>query len=336
MAGSNAADSRPDAPTAAGRELVLTRTFDAPRGLVFRAWTDPSQLARWWGPRGFTNPVCEIDPKSGGALRIDMKGPDGTVYPMKGVYREVVEPERIVFSSTAMEDEDGRPAFEILNTVTFDERDGRTTLTLRAVVVVLAASPEAAAAVAGMEEGWSQSLDRLAAELSATAVVDDPDGAEFVITRVFDAPRDLVFRAWTDPGRLAHWFGPRGFTTASTALDLRPGGVFHHSMTSPDGRVMWGRWVFRDIDPPGRLVFVASFSDESGGIARSPFSADWPLEVLSALTFTEHEGRTTLTMRGVPLDAIESERRAFEAGHGSMQKGWAGTLDQLDAFLAGG
>ena len=86
-----------------GHELVLTRVFDAPRELVFKAWTDAKRVAQWWGPHQFTNPVCELDARPGGAIRIHMRGPDGTVYPMTGVYQEVVEPERIVFTSAALD-----------------------------------------------------------------------------------------------------------------------------------------------------------------------------------------------------------------------------------------
>ena len=145
------------------RVLVITRIFDAPRELVFKAWTDPKRLAQWWGPKGFTNPICELDVRPGGAIRIDMTGPDGVVYPTKGVFHEIVEPERLVITTSAFEDEDGNPQLEVLNTVTFTEHNGKTKLTLRAVVVKSA--PAVAAALAGMEEGWSQSLDRLAEEL---------------------------------------------------------------------------------------------------------------------------------------------------------------------------
>jgi len=93
----------------AERELFITRTFDAPRRLVFQAWTDPKQLAQWWGPHGFTNPICELDVRPGGAIRIHMRGPDGAVYPMTGVYREIVAPERLVFTSAAL-DEKGQSA----------------------------------------------------------------------------------------------------------------------------------------------------------------------------------------------------------------------------------
>lgn len=105
----------------ARQELILTRILGAPRSLVFKAWTDPKHLARWWGPRGFTNPVSELDVRPGGRMRIDMRGPDGTSYPMKDIFHEIVEPQRLVLRSTALEDAAGRPLLEILNTVTFDE-----------------------------------------------------------------------------------------------------------------------------------------------------------------------------------------------------------------------
>jgi uncharacterized protein YndB with AHSA1/START domain len=147
----------------ADREIVITRVFDAPRGLVFRAWTDPKHVARWWGPDGFTNPVCELDLRPGGAIRIDMRGPDGTVYPMAGAYREIVEPERLVFVSAAL-DAEGTSLFEVLTTVTFAERGGKTALTLQAKVI--RASAGAAPYLEGMEAGWTQSLERLAGYLA--------------------------------------------------------------------------------------------------------------------------------------------------------------------------
>ena len=105
-------------------------------------------------------------------------------------------------------------------------------------------------------------------------------------------------------------------------------------MRSPAGQEMWGKWVYREIAPPERLVFVQSFSDEAGNTTRAPFSADWPLEVLSVVTFAEHGGRTTVTLRGVPVNATEAERKTFAAGYESMRQGWAGTLDQLAEHLA--
>jgi uncharacterized protein YndB with AHSA1/START domain len=151
----------------AAKELILTRILGAPRSLVFKAWTDAKHLAQWWGPRKFTNPACEFDARPGGLIRIDMRGPDGKVYPMKGVVHEVVEPERLVFTSTALEDEQGKPLFEILNTVTFEDFHGITKLTLNAKLMTrdFKMTPQVAAALSGMEQGWSESLYRLADHL---------------------------------------------------------------------------------------------------------------------------------------------------------------------------
>src|ERR1700675_3192651 len=133
----------------ARQELILTRIFGAPRGLVFRAWTDPQHMARWWGPRGLTNPVRELDVRPGGLKRIDMRGPDGTNYPMKGVFHEIVEPERLVFTSTALEDAAGKSLVEILNTITLDDYNGLTKLTLHAGLITkdLQLTPQVAAAL---------------------------------------------------------------------------------------------------------------------------------------------------------------------------------------------
>jgi uncharacterized protein YndB with AHSA1/START domain len=321
--------ARPEpAASTSDRDLVLTRVFDAPRDLVWQAWTDPKHLANWWGPRGFTSRVHAWDARPGGGIRVDMVAPDGTAYPMGGVFHEVAAPERLVFTATAVEDEDGNPQLEVHTTVTLAERDGKTTLTVRLVAVKV--GPAAAGALAGMAEGWRQQLDRLAEDLAAAAT------EAFVITRVFDAPRDLVFQAWTETGHLTRWFGPVGFTTTARRNDLRPGGVFHYHMRAADGHDMWGKWVYREIAPSERLVFVQSFSDEAGGTTRAPFpsiGATWPLEVLSTVTFAEEGGKTTLTMRGVPINATAEERQTFRGMHGSMRQGWTGTLDQLAAHL---
>ena len=138
--------------------MVATRVFDVPREVVFRAWTDRDQLQRWWGPKGFTNPVCEVDVRPGSAIRIDMRAPDGVVYPMTGTFVEIAEPERLVFISAAL-DQNGEPLFEVLNTVTFEEDAGKTKLTVRPSVSKI--KPGAARYLAGIEPGWSQSLDRL-------------------------------------------------------------------------------------------------------------------------------------------------------------------------------
>jgi uncharacterized protein YndB with AHSA1/START domain len=146
----------------ATREATITRTFDAPRNRVFQMWTDSERMAQWWGPKGFTNPVCEVDARPGGAIRIHMRAPDGVVYPMTGTFRAIAAPERLAFASVA-EDEQGRALLEGMNTVTFEEQDGRTKVTVQASAVPLV--PIAERMVAGMEQGWTQSLERLADSL---------------------------------------------------------------------------------------------------------------------------------------------------------------------------
>src|SRR6267143_1568970 len=116
------------------QELVLIRVFDAPQEFVFKAWTDPKRVTQWWGPHGFSNPVCELDLRPGGAILIHMRGPDGTIYPMTGVYQEGVRPERLGFTSGAL-DADGNPLFEVLTTVTFTEESGKTKQILKARVI---------------------------------------------------------------------------------------------------------------------------------------------------------------------------------------------------------
>ncbi len=148
------------------RRLILERTFNAPRDLLFRMWTEPKHLAAWWGPKDFTNPVCEIDLRPGGAIRIDMKGPDGTVYPMTGTFKEIDPPKKLVFTSKALGPE-GKPLLEVLTTCTFAAEGNRTRFKLDAKITKVVG--DGAMYLAGMEEGWNQSLDRLEQLLEKTS-----------------------------------------------------------------------------------------------------------------------------------------------------------------------
>lgn len=160
------------------------------------------------------------------------------------------------------------------------------------------------------------------------------DQKQFAISRTFNAPRDLVWKAWTEAERLAQWWGPKGSGIKVKALDFRAGGMFHYSMTAPNGQIWWGRFAYREIEKPNRIVFVSSFSDEAGGVSRAPFSPIWPLEVLNDLRFTEQDGKTTVSLRGGPLNATEEEREMFEGMFDSMKQGFGGTFDQLEDYLA--
>ncbi|MES1154947.1 MAG: SRPBCC domain-containing protein [Pseudorhodoplanes sp.] len=157
---------------------------------------------------------------------------------------------------------------------------------------------------------------------------------EFVISRVFDAPRDLVWKMLTEPAHMKEWWGPKGCDVVRAEMDLRPGGSYLYGMKALDGSLMWGKFVYREVVPPEKLVFINSFSDEKGGVTRHPMAPTWPLEMLSTFTFEEMPGgKTKFTVRWMPYNATEEERATFEAGRDSMQGGWSGTLDKLAEYL---
>jgi uncharacterized protein YndB with AHSA1/START domain len=154
-------------------------------------------------------------------------------------------------------------------------------------------------------------------------------GQGFVITRVFDAPRELVFKAWTEPERLKRWWGPKGFTTPFCEIDLRPGGVFLYCMRSPEGHDHWGRGVYREIEAPERIVLTSSFADAQGNVVPAThygMGPEWPLETLLTVAFEEEAGKTRVTLRydGVPPGADRD----------GSQQGWSESLERLGEYLA--
>jgi len=159
---------------------------------------------------------------------------------------------------------------------------------------------------------------------------------DFVISRVLNAPRDLVWKCFTDQARMKEWWGPKGFKVLKSDMDLRVGGTYHYGMQTPDGNVMWGRMVYRSITPPTRLEFINSFSDEAGGLGRHPMSATWPLEMYSVFTFDETpDVKTKFTVTWTPHNPTAEEQKTFDAGHASMTMGWSGTMENLENYLKG-
>jgi len=145
---------------AEGREITMTRFYDAPREVVFRYWTDPRLVAEWWGPESFVNEKVVWEAVPGGEIRIDMRSPDGSIYPTRGVFHEAAAPEKLVFTTGFRDETTGCWRMEERTTVTFEDAEGGTKLTVHSVVVSCA--PEWTAALDGMEAGWSQTLERLA------------------------------------------------------------------------------------------------------------------------------------------------------------------------------
>ncbi len=158
-------------------------------------------------------------------------------------------------------------------------------------------------------------------------------GDEFVITDVFAAPRAIVFKAWTDAEDLRKWFGPKGFVMSSCRNDMRPGGTMLYSLLTPNGTEMWGKWSYREIIKPEKIVLVNSFSDAQGGLTRHPMVSTWPLEMLSEFTFDEQGNKTLVTVRWQPINATEEEWKTFLNSKDGMRQGWTGTFEQLHEYL---
>ena len=300
------------------REIMGSRVFDAPRELVWKMWTDPRHIAQWWGPRGFRNTIHEMDVRPGGHWRFVMHGPDGQDYQNHNIYVEIVEPERIVFDHVS------GPLFRA--TATFENLGGKTRVTMRSVFETAELRNKVARDY-GAVEGMQQTLARLGEHLKRAS------GEEFVIERAFDAPRELMWKVWTDPEHMKQWFGPKGTTGVYSKNDFRVGGTYHYGLQTPNGDKIWGKWIYREITPPERMVFVQSFSDENGGITRHPMAPDWPREMLSTIEFAERDGKTVVIVRWMPLNASETESSVFKAGLPSMHQGWSGTFEQLEAYL---
>ncbi|MBK9077941.1 MAG: SRPBCC domain-containing protein [Hyphomicrobium sp.] len=154
------------------------------------------------------------------------------------------------------------------------------------------------------------------------------------ITRVFKAPRARVWQAWTTADDLENWWGPKGCKLKVADMDFRPGGFFHYEMKFTNTPSMWGRFMYREIINGSRIVWLNSFANERGGIARAPFAADFPLEVHNTVTFANSDGSTIVALQSLPFGATDGEIQAFEAIYDNMIKGYGATLDQLEAYLA--
>ena len=439
------------------REFVITREFDAPRELVFKAWTDPKHLAQWWGPKGFTNPVCEWDARPGGKIYDVMRAPNGMDYPMGGEFREIVPPERLVLMCGAL-DAKGNFLFEFLHTATFTERNGKTTLTLNSRVIKTTA--EANKYIGGFETGMTLSLERLAnlvqtnEPLVIERIIDAPvervwqaittkedmgrwffeleefkakagfefgftvehegftyvhhckvmeavpnqklaftwryeghagdslvtielfaegaqtrvklthegletfpampafarvnfmggwtqiigsalgdfvenAGREIVIAREFNAPRELVWEAWTNPEHVAHWWGPRGFTTTIEKMDVRPGGVWKHVMHGPDGANYPNHERVQGSREAGtHCLFARRRPRRRSG--RAHFVATWTFDALAA-------DKTRVTIRmvfasAVDRDFVVKEFGAIEGGKQTLER-LAEHLPQMEVAL---
>ncbi len=291
--------------------LVMSRLFDAPRDLMFRIWTEPKHLLRWWAPHDFTVPHAALDARPGGRLRIDFRWPNGVVFENYGDVVEVTPPERLVFTTEYREH--GRLMVASLVTATFDAVGGKTRVTIRADVTH--AEPEAADSLAGMEEGWNQQIDKLelhaahAAGSSAMAVVVPADRPVVLMRRKFAEPRELVWNCFTHPGYVAAWWGPHGRTNTVTELDARKGGKYRFEQSDPNGNrfVFFGDYI--DVLEPERLV--NSFSLEGQPMDK---------RIVNTQLFEDVDGDTLLTaISRFPSVADRDGMVAYGMEHGARQ-----------------
>jgi len=293
------------------REIVLSRVVDAPRELVWEAITSFDHVAHWWGPIGFTTTIEEMDVRPGGVWRQVMHGPDGTDYPSKSVFTEVVKPERLCYKHSG--GKKGEPEAQFESTWLFEAQGEKTKVTLR-MVFPTAAERDLNERTYHAIEGGNQTLARLAEHLPkmpAAAAVPQ----ELTLTRVLDAPRTLVFKLWTDPKHLSQWWGPKGFTNTRCEIDARPGGAIRIDMRGPDGSVYPMTGEFTEIVAPERLVFT-SIALLAG---KSLF------ENLNTITFEDQGGKTKVTVHTKVLRMLP-EAAPYLAG---MSVGWSQTLDRL-------
>jgi len=305
-------------------EIRLVRVYDAPVQMVWDAWTDPDQVGKWWGPRGFTITTHSKDLRSGGHWDYTMHGPDGTDWPNTTVYHEVVPGSKLVYDHGGSKDRP--PLFHV--TVLFHDLGNRT----RMEMTMALESPEAAAEIkkfikqASGESTW----DRLAEFLEK-----GQSGKEkFVINRAFDAPQSLVFQMWTDPKHFSKWLPPTGFDMTFIRSDLREGGTAFYSM-SGSGFTMYGRAKYLEIKSPDRIVYTQQFCDEHENISRHPKLSTWPETMLTTVCLAqESPDRTRVTVTWEPYGNVTAEELAAFVNHRtSMTQGWTGSFDKLEDLL---
>jgi uncharacterized protein YndB with AHSA1/START domain len=164
------------------------------------------------------------------------------------------------------------------------------------------------------------------------ATASKPAGRPFVISRVFDSPRKLVWKAWTERERM-RWWGPNGIAIYHSRPKFRLDDTFHYSIKTPGEREVHSKWVIPEAVLQERLVFMNSFSDADGRATRHSMNPGWPLEMLSTIIFGAENDKTHLTINWLPLSATEVEQKTFDEGHESIKNGWAGTLDRLAEHL---
>jgi uncharacterized protein YndB with AHSA1/START domain len=159
--------------------------------------------------------------------------------------------------------------------------------------------------------------------MNANPSTPNSEQREFVMDRLFDAPRELVFQVWSDPKHMAQWWGPKGWTLPVCTMDFRPGGIWHYCMQGPGGEEAWGKATYQEIVPPERIVYLDAFADADGNVI-----ADAPTMVIT-VTFSNEQGKTRLTSH-VQFASAKDLQETLAMG---MNEGMIETWDRLEAYL---
>jgi uncharacterized protein YndB with AHSA1/START domain len=305
--------------------LTITRIFDSSRENVWKAWTSPEEIKKWWGPKYFTSPFSSIDLRIGGKYLHCMRGPDGRDYWSTGVYHEIVPMERLVVTDS-FADEKGNvvPAsnygiagdfpLELLVTVTFEEMGNRTKMVLQHEGIPEGMMREMT------ETGWNESFDKLAEHIitNGTRIIAERGKQEVSITRVFDAPRALVFKAFTDRNLKPQWWGPRRLTTTIDTMDAKPGGLWRYVQRDEGGNVYAFHGVYHEVRSPERIVNTFEFEGMPDHVS------------LETCTLEEIDGKTKMIGKSV-YQTVEDRDGMLKSG---MEEGVLETMDRLAELLA--
>jgi uncharacterized protein YndB with AHSA1/START domain len=307
-------------------ELYIERVYDAPVKMVWQAWVDPDQVAKWWGPRGFSITTKQKDVRAGGTWTYTMLGPDGKVWPNKTFFHEVERYSKLVYDHGGNDEQP--PLFRV--TVLFTEKAGKTKMQMWMAMKTEAELTELKKHLPKIvrESTW----DRLAEHLAEAQGKQDT----FVTNRTFDTSLDNMFEIWTNPNHFSKWLPPTGFTQTILKGEIKPGGEIFYRMDGPEGMKMYGKIFYKEIVKPSKLVYSQIFSDENGDIGRHPMAPTWPERMLTTVQFYPETATTTRVEITwvVEGDATDAERKTFHDAKAGMTQGWGGSFEKLEQYLA--
>lgn len=306
-------------------EIYIERIYDAPVKMVWEAWVDPKQVAKWWGPRGFTITNHSKDVRAGGHWNYTMHGPDGVDYPNQTKYFEVEKYSRLVYDHGANENQP--PLFRV--TVSFFDLKDKTRMEMTMALATAEAAAETKKFI--KKAGGNSTWDRLAEYLEMETSKEDV----FVINQTFEVPLERMFDLWTNPKHLSGWMGPAGSKMDYLRADIKPGGSAFYCMTGADNKKIYGKANYLEIIKPNRLVYSQFFCDENEKTTRHPMAPTWPEVMKTTILFAaEASDKTRVTIQWKVMgEATQEERETFHKAKAGMSQGWGGSFDKLEEYI---